>query len=52
MSTHNLSFEQKYEKYKNFYLIFFSFLMVKFSVYLDRLVFVMRAFLRHTKKTR
>ena len=23
MNTHNLCFEQKYEKYQNFYLIFF-----------------------------
>ena len=36
MSTHNLFFEQKYEKYQNFYL-----LVVKFSVYLNRHVFVM-----------
>ena len=41
MGTHNLCFEQKFEKYKNFYLNFFHFLMVKFSVYLNRLVFVM-----------
>ena len=40
-STHNLCFEQKYEKYQNFYLKIFSFLMVKFSLYLNRLVFVM-----------
>ena len=42
MSTHNLCFEQKYDKnirisIRN-YLIF---LVVKFSVYLNRLVFVM-----------
>ena len=41
-STNNLCFEQKFEKYKNFYLIFFfSFLMGKFSVYLNGHVFVM-----------
>ena len=41
-STHNLCFEQKYEKYQNFLsekLPFF--LVVKFSVYLNRRVFVM-----------
>ena len=38
MSTHNLFFEQKYEKYlkKNF-----PFLVVKFSIYLNRHVSVM-----------
>ena len=41
MSTHNLCFEQKYEKYQNFYLKIFIFLVVKFSIYLDRRVFVM-----------
>ena len=42
-STHNLYFEHKYEKYQNFYLKIFSlFLVLKFSVYLNRLVFVMR----------
>ena len=40
MSTHNLCFEQKYEKYQNFYLKT-QFLVVKFSIYLDRRVFVM-----------
>ena len=49
LSTHNLCFEQKYEKYQNFfYLIFFFFfffffhiLVVKVSEYLNRHVFVM-----------
>ena len=41
-STHNLCFEQKYEKYQNFYLNFFGFfLVVRFSVFLNRRVFVM-----------
>ena len=40
-STHNLCFEQKYEKYQNFYLKIFLFLVVKFSIYLNRRVFVM-----------
>ena len=40
-STHNLCFEQKYEKYQNFYLKIFIFLVVKFSIYLNRRVFVM-----------
>ena len=41
MSTHNLCFEQKYEKYKYFLSENFHFLVVKFSVYLNRQVFVM-----------
>ena len=42
-STHNLCFEQKSEKYQNFYLKFFVFLVVKFPVYLNRLVLVMHS---------
>ena len=34
-------FEQKYEKYQNFCLKTFRFLVVKFSIYLKRRVFVM-----------
>ena len=41
MSTHNLCFEQKCEKYQNFSSENFHFLVVKFSVYLNRRVFVM-----------
>ena len=41
MSTHNLCFEQKYEKYQNFLSEIFYFLVVKFEVYLNRRVFVM-----------
>ena len=40
-STHNVCFEQKYEKYQNFLSEIFQFLVVKFSVYLNRHVFVM-----------
>ena len=40
-STHNLCFEQKYEKYQNFLSENFHFLGVKFSVYLNRHVLVM-----------
>ena len=40
-STHNLCFEQKYEKYQSFLPENFQFLEVKFSLYLNRLVFVM-----------
>ena len=40
-STHNLSFEQKHEKYQNFLSDNFHFLVVKFSVYLNSRVFVM-----------
>ena len=41
MSTHNLCFEQKYEKYLSFLSENFQFLEVKFSIYLNRRVFVM-----------
>ena len=42
MSTNNLCFEQKYETYQIFLSENFQFLEVKFSVYLNRRVFVMR----------
>ena len=48
MSTHNLCFEQKYEKYQRFLSEFFQFLKVKFSTYLHRHVFVM--FVSNTRK--
>ena len=38
---HNLCFEQTYEKYQRFLSENFQFLEVKFSIYLNRLVFVM-----------
>ena len=41
MSTHNLYFEQKYEKYQSFLSKNFQFLVEKFSIYLNRRVFVM-----------
>ena len=41
MGAHNLCFGQKYEKYQNFLSENFHFLVVKFSVYLNRHVFVM-----------
>ena len=44
MSTHNLCLEQKYEKYQNFLSEIFHFSVVKFSVYLNRLVFVIKWF--------
>ena len=40
-STHNLCFEQKYENYQNFLSENFHFSVIKFSVYLNRHVFVM-----------
>ena len=40
-STHNLCFEQKSEKYQKFLSENFHFLVVNFSVYLNRHVFVM-----------
>ena len=50
MSTQNLCFEQKYEKYQNFLSENFHFLVVKFSVYLNRLVFVMNERIHKTEK--
>ena len=41
MSTHNLCFEQKYKNIRNFLAENFHFLLVKFSVYLNRRVFAM-----------
>ena len=41
MSTHNLCFEQKYEKYQNFLSENFHVLEVKISIYLNRRVFIM-----------
>ena len=41
MSTHNLCFEQKYEKCQIFLSENFHFSVVKLSVYLNRHVFVM-----------
>ena len=41
MSTHNLCFGQKYEKYLSFLSENFQFLEIKFSIYLNRRVFVM-----------
>ena len=40
-STHNLCFEQKYEKYQTFLSENFQVLEVKFSIYLNRRVSVM-----------
>ena len=42
-STQNLCFEQKYENYQNFLSENFQFLEVKFSIYLNRHVFVMNS---------
>ena len=42
MSTHNQCFEQKYEKY-SFLFENFQFLEEKFSIYLNRCVFVISA---------
>ena len=41
MSGQNLCFEQTYEKYQSFLSVNFKFLEVKFSIYLNRRVFVM-----------
>ena len=40
-STHNFCFEQEYEKYQVFLSENVPFLFVKFSIYLNRRVFVM-----------
>ena len=40
-STHNLCFDQKYENHQILFSEKFHFLLVKFSVYLNRHVFVM-----------
>ena len=40
-STHNLCFEQKYENYQIFLSEKLPFLVVKFSIYLNRRVFIM-----------
>ena len=46
MSTHNLCFEQKFEKYQFFLSENFPFLEIKFFIYLNRRIFVMiRVFL-------
>ena len=42
-STDILYFEQKYEKYRNFYLKTLSCLVVKFSIYWNRHVFVKKS---------
>ena len=39
--THNLCFEQKYEKISEFLSENFQFLEVKLSIYLNRRVFIM-----------
>ena len=47
MSTYNLNFEQKYENYQNFSSESFHFLVVKFSIHLNRSVFVMIGSYKH-----
>ena len=42
--AHNLCFEQKYEKCRIFLSENFLFLVVKFSIYLNRCVFVMKIY--------
>ena len=44
MSTYNLCFEQKYEKYQNILSENFQYLELKFSIYLNRHVFVMQRY--------
>ena len=52
MSTHNLWFEQKYEKYQSFLAENFQFLEVKFSICLSRHVFVLISFYCQLKFSR
>ena len=52
MSTHNLCFKLKCEKYKNFLSENFHFSVVKFSVYLSKWVFVMNRGHIGSQKTR
>ena len=59
-SIHNLCFEQKYEKYQNFlsenflsfffFFFFFFFFVVKFSVYLNRYVFIMSSIAKKPRR--
>ena len=50
-STHNLCFEKKYEKYQTFLSENFPlFGIVKFSIYLNRRVFVMKFYITKKKK--
>ena len=52
MSTHNLCFEQKYEKYQHFSSEIFQFLEEKFSIYLNRHVFIMGGCSRHMRSAK
>ena len=47
MSTHNLCFKQTYETNQSFLLENFQFLQVKFTIYLNRRVFVMKSYSVH-----
>ena len=40
MSTNNLCFEQNFKKYQRFLSVIFQILEVKFSIYLNRYVFL------------
>ena len=52
MSAHNLCFEQKYEKYQNFYLKTFSFGGEIFNIFESkRHVFIMLRYLVHKVKS-
>ena len=52
MSTNNVCFKQKYEKYQNFLSENFYLLVVNFSVYLNRRVFVKLRLQRVKKMSR
>ena len=49
MNIHDLCFEQKYEKYQKFLSENFQFLVMKFSIYLNRHVFVMEKSNEHSQ---
>ena len=50
MSTHNLCFEHEYEKYQIFLSEIFPFMVVEFSIYLNRRVFVMHIYPKYLKR--
>ena len=50
-STHNLWFEQDYEKYQIFLSENFPFVVVNFSIYLNRRVFVMKTQLDYSAES-
>ena len=50
MSTYSLCFELKYDNYQNFLSKNFHFLVIKFSMYLNRRLFVMSIYIYFSQK--